>query len=739
MATLVLSTVGGLVGGPIGRAIGAQLGLAVDRRLFGTRRQGPRLTDLSVQSSAYGEPLSRVYGSLRVAGAVIWSTGLKETARTSGGGKRSGGRTTTYSYSASFAVAISARPIRRVKRIWADGKLLRRASGEWLMPATMRLHPGGENQAPDPLVASAEGASGTPAYRGLAYAVFEDLPLADFANRVPNLSFEVEADDGAVPIATIIEDACAVAGVRADASGVGERVAGFGIGRAASLRAILETLEGLAPLSLAGARTGLFLSSRPDAALPLPEADLGGEGVAVRAERRGGVDGLPGEVALGFLDIGRDYQAGLQRARRRGASVRGESLDLPAAMSAPAAKLAAERLLAERWARRTTAELRLPWRYLALAPGDAVATPDGAAWRVTRQSVAGMAITLELERLTGPARIELPPSDGGRAITDIDAPHGDSELAVLDLPPLSSEVAVTPRLWLAAAGAETGWRRAELLASLDGGAIYATIGVAGAGAVMGRTLAPLPPGPCDRWDRRSAVEVELLSGEMWLESRGEASVLAGANLAAIGTELVQFTTATALGERRFRLSGFLRGRRGSEAAAGGHAAGERFVLIDPAALVPFDAPLGTIGGAIRVKALSPGQALGQVAPVVVGVVGRALRPLSPVHLRTERLADGAIRFSWVRRSRQGFDWLDGADAPLAEERERYAVTIAASAGSRHVERRAEVAGTGLLYPAAEQLADLGSIADRVSWEVAQIGALTGSGDAAVQQWGMGVP
>ena len=35
---------------------------------------------------------------------------------------------------------------------------------------------------------------------------------------------------------------------------------------------------------------------------------------------------------------------------------------------------------------------------------------------------------------------------------------------------------------------------------------------------------------------------------------------------------------------------------------------------------------------------------------------------------------------WTRRSRAGWAWADGVDAPLAEERERYAVTIAAPAG-----------------------------------------------------------
>ena len=45
------------------------------------------------------------------------------------------------------------------------------------------------NRTPDPLIVAKEGDA--PAYRGLAYVVFERLPLANFGNRIPQMSFEV--------------------------------------------------------------------------------------------------------------------------------------------------------------------------------------------------------------------------------------------------------------------------------------------------------------------------------------------------------------------------------------------------------------------------------------------------------------------------------------------------------------------------------------------------------------------
>ena len=49
-----------------------------------------------------------------------------------------------YSYSASFAVALSSRAAVRVKRIWADGKILRGEAGDFKTETGFRFYPGDE-------------------------------------------------------------------------------------------------------------------------------------------------------------------------------------------------------------------------------------------------------------------------------------------------------------------------------------------------------------------------------------------------------------------------------------------------------------------------------------------------------------------------------------------------------------------------------------------------------------------
>lgn len=192
MATLVLQAAGAAVGGlfgPIGAlvggALGAVAGAAVDQRLFaGPAASGPQLGGVAFQGGAEGTALPRVYGRMRLSGTVIWATQFTETATTASGGKGAASAgATSYSYAANFAVAICEGPVTRIGRIWADGKPLDRAT------VNVRLHHGDEGQGADVLPVFYQGHA--PAYRGTAYAVFQNLPLADYGNRLPQLSFEV--------------------------------------------------------------------------------------------------------------------------------------------------------------------------------------------------------------------------------------------------------------------------------------------------------------------------------------------------------------------------------------------------------------------------------------------------------------------------------------------------------------------------------------------------------------------
>lgn len=726
MATLILSTAGTALFGPIGGAIGAIVGQQIDGEVFKPKgREGPRLNDLRLQTSSYGTPLPKIFGTMRVAGTVIWATDLQEDRNKEGGGK---GRpsTTTYSYSASFAVALSARPIRAVHRIWADGKLLRGVAGDFKSETEFRLHLGGEDQVVDPLIAAAEGVGGTPAYRGLALAVFENCQLADFGNRIPSLTFEVEADEGVVSFADIVGELSAGQAL-ADSSATLSGYAGHG----SNVRGAIETLIAALPHHLIDDADMLRFSDALPAPVLLEQDALGAKAgeqgtVSYQMERQG-ADKAAAEITLRYYEPNRDYQTGLQRARVEVPGQAAERIDLPATLAAPRAKAIAESRLERLWTEKASASVTLPWAAMTLRPGDAVQIPGlVGSWRVAGFGLERMAVSLDCVRATGASANVADAAAPGRVVSDPDIEHGPTHLALLDLPVLDDGLDMAPRLLVAAAGSSPGWRSASLEASFDGGASFQSLGRTAPPAIMGAALGVLEPGQPVLIDTVSAIDVELLHEDMWLAGAADAALVSGNNLAVLGDELFQFGLAEALGENRFRLSRLLRGRRGTEWAMATHAAGERFVLLDATAVKSINVPVAMLGGTAEFIATGLGDS---EAPVSVSdiVHGRSVRPPMPVHLSAYREADGAIRFAWIRRSRIGWVWTSGGDMPLGEEEERWRITIEPASGQS---RTLETQEAFLHYSVADQLADGTADVDTFILSVAQLGTIAESDPAA---------
>lgn len=83
----VAGAVGGFfIGGPVGALMGANLGMAANNMFLPGKkhnvrlpsREGPRLGDLRVQLSSYGEVIPKVYGSMRLAGNITgWQPRMK--------------------------------------------------------------------------------------------------------------------------------------------------------------------------------------------------------------------------------------------------------------------------------------------------------------------------------------------------------------------------------------------------------------------------------------------------------------------------------------------------------------------------------------------------------------------------------------------------------------------------------------------------------------------------------------
>lgn len=187
---------------------GLQMGLNALRKI-----EGPRLTDLKFSGGDPGAPLNYFYGTRRFAGIpIFFAEDIKEKKKKR---KTKGGKYNDYTYYGTFAAVIADHEIDAVTRIWLDKHLVYDATSTGPMfaatsdgadsepllslSAYMRIYLGTATQEPDPrMLATIEdrhGVGSCPAYRRIAYLMFEELPLEKVGNRIPQIS--VEATDSA--------------------------------------------------------------------------------------------------------------------------------------------------------------------------------------------------------------------------------------------------------------------------------------------------------------------------------------------------------------------------------------------------------------------------------------------------------------------------------------------------------------------------------------------------------------
>ena len=670
MATLVLTAIGSAIGGPIGGAIGSIIGQQVDNAVFAPKpREGARLKELAVQTSSYGSQIPAIFGAMRVAGTVIWATDLIERRAKTGGGKGQPS-TVNYSYSVSMAVALSSRPIARIGRIWADGNLLRGSAGDLKVDTQLRIYTGHENQALDPLMASAESTGQCPAHRGTAYAMFEDLQLADYGNRIPSLTFELFEREDPVPVHAIF-DAATAGGVQGYSS---QNIRGFALS-GASAREPLGVLLDILPIEL-GSRDGALFVRDPAAAGNVSLKSIILEDGQIFDPPQQAIDPagtLPHVVTLRYYDSERDFQASLQRSERGPFSRNALQIELPAVLTAPDAKrIVDNRHLQIQYDRKS-------WRgdasldAASVAPGDCFIGDDGTVWRIEQTEHRLGSVGISARAATGNAPLSGQTASPGRNVPSPDLTIGETRVAVIEMPIFGTDDPGKPIVAVFAAGTGDGWRRAAL--SLVVGESLIEMGTTAASAVMGVSLGPLSPHNVHLIDEGAGIHVQLLNSAMDISDRAGSPLDIDAPYFWLGGEFIRFGNCAALGGGIFRLSRLRRACFQSDGTVPFHPAADGFVLVDSNSARLIEERVFVPGDTAIVEAL--GLADTAAASASVTVQGLAIKPLAPVHGAFELAADGSVTARWVRRSRIDLGWRDGVDQVMAEQQEQYLISVAA--------------------------------------------------------------
>ena len=660
MATLILSTVGTAVAGPIGGAIGALAGRAIDTSVIGKpEREGPRLTELAVTTSSYGQPVPRIYGTVRAPGTIIWATELAESSQTTSG--KGQPTTTSYSYSSSFAVAMSSRPVSALGRIWADGALLRGTAGDLKVGGTMRLHHGLGDEVADPLIEADKGAHAC-AFRSLAYVVFEDLQLASFGNRIPALSFEVIASDGALDLVDLLDetDFTPVASVPLPG------LAGYA-DHGGSRADLVASVARVYPLVVTSDADGLSVQPvEVTSTSPLPTAVTGrsdGDAHAQPLVRRGATD-LRAPSALRYYDAARDFLPSVQQAPGAGGS-ESEVVEFAGVFDAVAAQARIAAMRHRALTTRETLAYRVAEPTAGTAPGRCVTREgDLRQWLVRSSEWHSDGVDLLLERIVGNATSSAI-ADPGVVVPPIDERPGELRLRYFELPWDGLGASNVPQRFAAASLA--GARTAIPLLRIENESLFPTGVLARGNAIQGESLTALPGSPAMLFEALATLNIALSSASDQLQSVDELALLNGANRLLLGEEILQFRHATPLGGGHWRLAGLLRGRGGTaHHAAAGHSAGTAAVVLDE-----YLTPLG----AMSYLEIGADSGLGDSDPAyaTLASAGSTLQPLAPVHPRLTRTASSDPEWRWIRRARGAWHWFDGIDVPLVEEREIYRV------------------------------------------------------------------
>lgn len=669
-----------------------------------TAPDGPRLKDLDATGGDYGVPMPRAYGEkVRTPGIFIAQDDLKETKHKSGGGLLNtiglgfvagliGPK--YYTYSDTFAVLLADRtnddPIEGIEKIWANGKLIFKASEATLHSETfgtdgklvrrkwhktkyfksVALYTGHTEQFVDPVLEDEIGEDG--AYPFSAYIVIEDLQLADFGNSIPAIEalLQVKSDQ---TLADIAEAICAAAGIDhlrdiSSTALVNSTSRGYLIDKESTCWDALKPLMPVFGVDAAEVSGQIrFYRRSQSMRATIPTDDLGAHAFGDSPPekflfKRGPDLALPQQTTLGFIDLARDYQPNsAAAARAEGNAQSNVSVTLPIVLTADEAASAAALMHWDAWLGRTELTFTLTDAWLGLEVGVAYAFPVAeqfVPYRVTRRARGANGI-IEVNALSDES-VSYTASVAGSSGTippDDSTLFADTRLILLDMSILEDDHD-DYGFYIAVGDEADGWPRALIQASTDG-VTFEDIADVDESAVMGDVTGTLAAGITtgldDTLDTTSVLTVVLLHDGMQLESATDDELDAGKNLSFVGKdglgEYLQFKTATNTTGATWQLTNLRRGRRGTDHAISTHASGEEFALVDGAGVFRVTQPITEWGNEYSFRGVTLHQDEADADIETFTNTGEGKRPYSPINVEGTWDGSNNLTITWDSRSR----------------------------------------------------------------------------------------
>ncbi len=248
----------------------------------------------------------------------------------------------------------------------------------------------------------------------------------------------------------------------------------------------------------------------------------------------------------------------------------------------------------------------------------------------------------------------------------------------LEVPPLTS-TQTSPFYLVAPYSSGNSFVGAQIWESTDSGVTYTELAEQSSGGITGFVETALPDTQPYTWDNQSVVNVYLNAPYMLLSSATDIQVIQGANLALIGSELIQFANANLMtdanGAAYYQISRLLRGRRGTEWALSTHAVQETFTLIQPNDETVINYSLPNINNGAQFKVVTAGQDISKVNPTQFAPVGLWYKPFSPANAVASRDGSGNWNVSFTPRARLNGWWASGVAPALDADTQTWSIDI----------------------------------------------------------------
>jgi len=608
------------------------------------------------------------------------------------------------------------------------------------------IYPGATNDTIDPLVEGAELTANTPRFKNVAKMVVERLALADYGNRLPQFNFVVNMQNPTT-VRSAIGDILERGGLSAgdyDVTGIDAsyELTGYSIAGSKSVAATLEPIMLVWNLAVYEDNGVLVFYERGNETI-LSDIRTGDwtahvhgtqpEKTLIISEKP--TFDLPSEVTVGYIDEGSQDQVGEARARRIDfVSDINENIRIPIVMSAGLARAVAETRLWRAANDKRKASFKLPPRFMQVTEGDIVPTEiDGETYNVRLTRVSrGNNYLIDCEGIVQD-NTEFDFTQDGEVIgddTDDDVNlTSDLLLLVWNSAPLSDEHILT-------AGYYWAFCLMSPTATFSGGSLYRSDTDAGTYSVLDsapeasiffcETQLADTPNP-NLIDNINTLDVNMVNGT--LSSVNEIDLLNGANRAVLeNEEIIGFQTATSIGTNRYRLSGLLRGLRGSERFTSTHPSeGELGVVLDSSTVKFQSHNLGDIGSTKYHKPVAVGQVVDDIDEQAFTLAGCTIKPMSVVNIEATRNGSNDVTLTWDRRSRALYRELTATiPPPLVDGVESYEIDLLNPAGSEVIQTFSVSAETATITNAEIVAAGYGS-GDPIKVEVFQTSPTVGRG------------